>query len=256
MVNGTPNDESNTFKGYVGMYGIFLMCVFLVLLFLVIICGLIQVWPPTASSTQTTEPKTADQAKDTRTADQIEETQAADQTTETPAPSDQATQNTQDEETKPVENIKFLLWNLPLSKEARLFLVVCLAGALGGLVHSLRSFSWYVGNRKLVRSWLLRLILIPVVGTSIGLLFYLVLRGGLFSSQATVDQTNPFGIAAVSGLVGMFTEQAAIKLKEIATTFFTKAEQGKDSSPEDQKDTKKPPETPNPSEPPRGEMGQ
>ncbi len=42
--------------------------------------------------------------------------------------------------------------NCDLSLEARMVLIVALFGALGGLVHSLRSFYWYLGNRELVWS--------------------------------------------------------------------------------------------------------
>src|SRR5712671_1081504 len=38
---------------------------------------------------------------------------------------------------------------LRLSKESGFFIVVILLGALGAMVHVLRSFSWYVGNRSL-----------------------------------------------------------------------------------------------------------
>jgi hypothetical protein len=58
-------------------------------------------------------------------------------------------------------------------------------------------------------------------------LFYLVLRGGLIvpslpSGRAT-DTTlllNPYGIAAISALAGMFSKQATDKLREIFDTLF------------------------------------
>src|SRR6185503_4688473 len=37
--------------------------------------------------------------------------------------------------------------------EDRLLLIVLLAGAMGALVHGLRSLSWYIGNRRAVWSW-------------------------------------------------------------------------------------------------------
>ncbi|MBM3145724.1 MAG: hypothetical protein FJ010_12305, partial [Chloroflexi bacterium] len=71
-----------------------------------------------------------------------------------------------------------------LSEEARLILVVLISGALGSMVHALRSFFWYVGQRKLVRSWVAQYVLLPFSGATLGLLFYLVLRAGLFSPEA------------------------------------------------------------------------
>jgi hypothetical protein len=45
---------------------------------------------------------------------------------------------------------------------------------------------------------------------------------------------NPIGFAAVSGLVGMFSEQAIRKLKDVAETLFAKLEPGKDSITKDE----------------------
>lgn len=128
-------------------------------------------------------------------------------------------------------NVTFFLWTFTISDEGRLFLIVALAGALGSLVHALRSFYWYVGNRELVLSWLAMYILLPVSGAVLGLIFYITIRGGLFP-QATIQQTSPFGFVALSALVGMFSVQAALKLQDIAETVFTKAGEGRESKPQ------------------------
>jgi len=119
-----------------------------------------------------------------------------------------------------------------LSIEARLVLIVALSGALGGLVHSLRSFYWYLGNRELVWSWVGMYLLMPFVGTTLGVVFYLIIRGGFFSPQATVEQTSPFGFAAMAALVGLFSEQAVLKLQKVAETVLTEASEGKNSKPQ------------------------
>lgn len=123
--------------------------------------------------------------------------------------------------------VTFLFWTFSISDESRLILIVAMAGALGSLVHTLRSASWYIGNREFVRSWLAFYILLPFVGATLGLVFYLVIRGGFFSPQATVQQTSPFGFAALSGLVGMFSEQAVRKLKQVFETLLAEAQKGK-----------------------------
>ena len=64
------------------------------------------------------------------------------------------------------------------------FITVAIAGGLGGLIHIIRSFTWYVGNRSYVWSWVPYYLLLPVVGALAGTVFYLVLRAGLFSPQA------------------------------------------------------------------------
>jgi hypothetical protein len=119
---------------------------------------------------------------------------------------------------------------LCLSMEERMFWIVLLCGLLGGLVHSLRSFAWYVGNRKLVLSWAAFYVTLPVVGGAMALIFYLVIRGGFFP-QAQISETSPFGFAALAVLVGMFTEEAAVKLKGVASTLLASAEKGKDQAP-------------------------
>ncbi len=124
----------------------------------------------------------------------------------------------------------FWIFELCLSDEERLFLIVMFAGALGGLVHSLRSFYWYAGNRKLVLSWAGFYVTLPVLGATMATVFYVVVRGGFFSPQSEISDTSPFGFAAMAALIGMFTEQAAEKLKEITETFFSKAPTGKDQA--------------------------
>jgi hypothetical protein len=125
------------------------------------------------------------------------------------------------------------LFTLPLtmSRETGLFLIVASVGALGGMVHSLRSFYWYVGNRDLKWSWMLMYLMVPVVGALIAVVFYVVLRGGLISGQASSAAVSPFGFAAVAGLVGLFSDQAVLKLQQVFSVLFTPAEQGRDHAP-------------------------
>jgi len=115
--------------------------------------------------------------------------------------------------------------------EIRLFIVVILLGALGGVLHSLRSFYWYVGNRNLKMSWLLMYFLLPLIGASLAVVFYVVRRGGLISPTAGNNAVSPYGFAAVAALVGLFSPQAADKLKQVFETLFTTAERGKDHTP-------------------------
>ncbi len=124
--------------------------------------------------------------------------------------------------------VTFLFWTLSVSDEVRLIFIVALAGALGSLVHAIRSLYWYIGNRELVFSWLAMYVLLPFVGSTLGLVFYFVIRGGFFSPQATIEQTSPFGFAGLGALVGMFSEQAVLKLKEVAETLLSKPQEGKD----------------------------
>jgi len=127
--------------------------------------------------------------------------------------------------------ITLFQWKFFVSDEGRLFIIVAIAGALGSLVHALKSFYWYVGNRELIWSWLAMYFILPVSGATLGIIFYIAIRGGLFP-QATIQQTSPFGFAALSALVGLFSVQASLKLQDIAETVFTKAGEGQDSKPQ------------------------
>jgi hypothetical protein len=186
----------------VGFAGKFVITLYLLLFSILLLYGLVQFWPPAAS-------------------------------TSGGSPS--------------ASPVVFFLWMFSISDEVRLILIVAMAGALGGLVHSLRSLYWYVGNKGLVWSWMLMYILRPFVGTTLALVFYFVIRGGLFSPQATIAQTSPFGFAGLAGLIGLFSEQAVLKLKEVAETLLSKPSPGanakpqesKPEKPSDEEDTKK-----------------
>jgi hypothetical protein len=115
------------------------------------------------------------------------------------------------------------LTRFTLSTEILFFLIVALSGALGGLIHATRSLTTYVGTRTLRWSWVPYYMLLPLVGMLGGTLFYVILRAGLFSPSTEVDQASPFGFAAVAALVGLFSQQAMEKLRDLAGQIFTPA---------------------------------
>lgn len=77
---------------------------------------------------------------------------------------------------------------------------------------------WYIGNRNLIWSWVPNYLLLPMSGAILSVVFYFVLRGGLFSPRVGLEQASPFGFAPLTALIGMFSERAILKLKEIAET--------------------------------------
>lgn len=188
-------EEPKEVGNLVGFAGKLVITVYLLLFSILLLYGLVQFWPPAAS-------------------------------TSGGSPS--------------ASPVVFFLWTFPFSDEVRLILIVAMAGALGGLVHSLRSLYWYVGNRGLVWSWMLMYVLRPFVGTTLALVFYFVIRGGLFSPQANIAQTSPFGFAGLAGLIGLFSEQAVLKLKEVAETLLSKPSPGANAKPQEKKPDKIP----------------
>jgi len=131
----------------------------------------------------------------------------------------------------PAKTAEFLYfgWRLQLTPDQQFFLTVALAGALGGLLHSLRSLSTYVGERYLFRSWLLYYLALPLVGAVLATIAYIVLRAGLLPGGASNSQPDPYGIAGISALVGLFSAQTVEKLQAVFSTLFTNAPQNADS---------------------------
>jgi hypothetical protein len=120
-------------------------------------------------------------------------------------------------------------WHLLLTPDQQFFLTVALAGALGGLLHSLRSLSTYVGERYLFRSWLLYYLALPLVGAVLATIAYIVLRAGLLPGGASDAQPDPYGIAGISALVGLFSAQTVEKLRVVFSTLFSNAPENADS---------------------------
>lgn len=136
-----------------------------------------------------------------------------------------------DEKGRPREGLgalKYMGYCRCIYDEDRLLMIVLLAGALGALVHGLRSLSWYTGQREAVWSWSAMYFMLPFLGAGLSAIFYFVIRGGFFSPTSSVNDTSPFGFAALSALIGMFTEPAVIKLRKVAITVLEPPEQGKD----------------------------
>lgn len=113
--------------------------------------------------------------------------------------------------------------------DVRLFVVVALAGALGALMHTTRSLAWYVGHRGLYWRWIPFYLVTILIGAGLASIFYLVLRGGVFSAKTQPAEANPYGFAALGALVGLFTEQALEMLRRVANQVFALAPQGADT---------------------------
>lgn len=114
------------------------------------------------------------------------------------------------------------LLTVPIStdSEVRLALVALVSGALGAFVHSATSFTTYLGNRQLIRSWAVWYIVRPFIGMALALLFYYIVRAGFVAPGANGADVNPFGIAAVGGLAGMFSKEATAKLRALFEELF------------------------------------
>jgi hypothetical protein len=122
------------------------------------------------------------------------------------------------------ESTVALLWGgrlaFRLLPELRYLLIVALAGALGSYIHLATSFADYVGNRQLFRSWEWWYLLRPFIGMALALIVYFMIRGGVVMGNGGAGNLSPYGIAAIAGLVGMFSKQATDKIKEVFEFIF------------------------------------
>jgi hypothetical protein len=106
-----------------------------------------------------------------------------------------------------------------ITSDVRFILIVAIAAALGGFIQTATSFTTFLGNRAFRRSWVWWYVLRVPIGMALALLFYFAIRGGFFTSVSSTD-INPFGMAALGGLVGMFSRQASDKLQDVFEQLF------------------------------------
>lgn len=118
-------------------------------------------------------------------------------------------------------------------------LTAAFAGMLGALIHAGTSFTSYMGNRKMIRSWVLWYLFRPFIGAVLSVLVYCIIRGGLLNAGSKTDEdVSIYGVAGFSAMAGMFSKQAIDKLKELFDTLFrTKAKEGDDARIESLTDT-------------------
>jgi hypothetical protein len=114
----------------------------------------------------------------------------------------------------------------PAVPDRTLVMLILFAGALGGLVHALRSFFWYAGHQELLWNWVPMYLLLPFSSAALGFVFFLVVRAGIYEPQPG----TAYLLVGLAALVGMFSAQATEKLKAIAEGIFTKAPAGKDTA--------------------------
>jgi hypothetical protein len=121
----------------------------------------------------------------------------------------------------PPAAIHFPWGDAALGSDVRLILLAAIAGALGAYVHLATSFADYAGNESLTVNWVWWYVLRPFIGMALAEIVYLALRGGLLSAGTASDGAiNPYGVAAVAALTGLFSKQATDKLREVFETLF------------------------------------
>jgi len=116
-----------------------------------------------------------------------------------------------------------LFWGLfqfNLLPETALIVLTAVMGGIGATVFIAVSFSDYVGNRRFAKSWVWYYLVRFFVGPALALIFYFSLRGGFLATSSTSGDINPYGVAALAGLVGLFSKQAGDKLRQVFDALF------------------------------------
>ena len=121
-------------------------------------------------------------------------------------------------------------YTCPAPTGSGLFIMLIMAGALGGCIHSLRSLYWYSGQGELKWRWLPMYFILPFIGAGMAMIFSLLIFAGFVDN--TTGRSQALFIIAAAGLVGMFSQQASLKLTDVANAFFTKPGEGKDAEPQ------------------------
>lgn len=120
----------------------------------------------------------------------------------------------------------WLLGNmLGTNLEIRLLFIVAVSGALGSSIQTAKSYAGHIAAGRFNTNFMTWYFMRFPVGIGLALLVYLVIRGGFltgsFSASADVaTNVNPFGIAAISALTGMFAKEASAKLSEVFSNTF------------------------------------
>jgi hypothetical protein len=121
----------------------------------------------------------------------------------------------------PESALLFGLGHTTFTMDVVLIVMVLMAGALGAIVGATRRFLYYAGRDELTRrdewSYLMR----PLQGAVLALIVYFTLRGG-YLGQDQKAPVNPYGVTALSALVGLFTRHAVSKLTDVFDTMFGK----------------------------------
>jgi hypothetical protein len=129
--------------------------------------------------------------------------------------------------TKPRSATTTLLFGLvqtTFTPDVVLIAMVLIVGSLGAFVATMRRFMTYARQDELTRrdawSYLMR----PMQGAALALIVYFTLRGG-YLGQAQAARVNPYGIATLAALVGLFTRHAIDRLTAVFDTLFGKPQE-------------------------------
>ncbi len=129
----------------------------------------------------------------------------------------------------------FGVFSLDLNTETTYLLVVVFSAMIGAFVQAIGSIATHCSNCDLTAPWSVWYATRPFVGAGLALATYFVIRGGLLNLSTDASAISIYGIAGLSGIVGMFTNQATLKLRDVAETLLSTKEVEERKKAEEQK---------------------
>jgi hypothetical protein len=112
------------------------------------------------------------------------------------------------------------IYTAHVTKSTGLLMLAILMGAIGGYIHAATSFVSYTGNRQFKASWGWWYALRAFIGAALALIAYFALRAGFLNSGTSTATIDPYGVATIAALTGLFSKQATDKLEEVFNVAF------------------------------------
>ncbi len=120
-------------------------------------------------------------------------------------------------------SLRYLIPHIGLDKNVDIsthFIVLAiLGGALGGTIHGLAKLAANTRVGTVKKHDVLWHVSRPFLGVALAITVYVAIRGGIITTVG-VEALNPYGITALSILVGLSSEIVTQKLKEVLIALF------------------------------------
>jgi hypothetical protein len=106
------------------------------------------------------------------------------------------------------------------NQEIRLVLFATLFGIIGASIHGLGSLTAWISTDKLQAGWGIWYLTRPSIGAALAIITYIIIRAGFISGAGGPAAISDFGVAGISALVGLMTDEMTSKLRDVFDTLF------------------------------------
>jgi hypothetical protein len=106
--------------------------------------------------------------------------------------------------------------------ETRLVMWSLLFGILGASVQGMTSLAAWQSTKKLEKSFFFWYLTRPPIGAALAVIVYMAIRAGLIQGGTLPASAaiSDFGVAAISGLIGLLTTPVTKKLRDVFDVLF------------------------------------